>query len=210
MGNWEEFVDLVERARMHESDTQMRAVLDGLGSIVPLEVLPIFTPQEVETMICGTAEVSVELLKANTTYSKGVKEEDAHVVRFWNVMDSFSHEERRLFLRFVWGRSRLPSTGAAFEEKFKIQAFHLEDGDDPDRHLPQSYTCFFSINLPAYSCEEVMAQRLRYAMANCRAIDNDFLPAPTSGGSGGGAGGGGGGGGAGEDRYEDEYEDYDF
>ncbi|KNC55091.1 HECT domain containing 3 [Thecamonas trahens ATCC 50062] len=200
-----EFVDLVLEARLHEADTQMRAVEEGLGSIVPLEMLPLFTPSELETMICGTAAVDVALLKANTMYSKGVSADSPHVVLFWQVMENeFSDAERRLFLRFVWGRSRLPSSSAAFDEKFKIQAFVLDDGDDADRHLPQSHTCFFSINLPPYSTAAVMAQRIRYAMTNCRAIDTDFLPAPPAASSSAGASTGGGIGG-GEYEYDSDY-----
>lgn len=33
---------------------------------------------------------------------------------FWEVMDEFSNQERSLFLRFVWGRTRLPRTIADF------------------------------------------------------------------------------------------------
>jgi len=33
---------------------------------------------------------------------------------FWEVMEEFSHVERSLFLRFVWGRTRLPRTLGIF------------------------------------------------------------------------------------------------
>ena len=33
---------------------------------------------------------------------------------FWEVMEEFSTAERSLFLRFVWGRTRLPRTIADF------------------------------------------------------------------------------------------------
>lgn len=33
---------------------------------------------------------------------------------FWEVMEEFSNQERSLFLRFVWGRTRLPRTIADF------------------------------------------------------------------------------------------------
>lgn len=29
---------------------------------------------------------------------------------FWEVMEEFTNQERSLFLRFVWGRTRLPRT----------------------------------------------------------------------------------------------------
>ena len=44
----------------------------------------------------------------------------------------------------------------------------------PDTFLPKAHTCFFSLNLPRYSSEELMAERLRYAMYNCIEMDADF------------------------------------
>jgi HECT-domain (ubiquitin-transferase) len=41
---------------------------------------------------------------------------------FWDVLEEFSNEERSLFLRFVWGRTRLPRTIADFRGRdFVIQ-----------------------------------------------------------------------------------------
>jgi HECT-domain (ubiquitin-transferase) len=48
-----------------------------------------------------------------------------------------------------------------------------------DAHLPRAHTCFFSINLPKYSCDSVMAERLRYAIYNCIEMDADFRLADT-------------------------------
>ena len=97
-------------------------------------------------------------------------ERDAHVGYFWEVMEALEHEERRAFLRFTWGRSRLPLDHASFEQQFKIQSF----GRSPaDRYYPVAHTCFFSLELPAYSSRAVMRERLRYAIHNCEAIDGD-------------------------------------
>lgn len=39
--------------------------------------------------------------------------------------------------------------------------------------LPTAQTCFFQLRLPPYSSQQVMAERLRYAIQNCRSIDMD-------------------------------------
>ncbi|XP_070409981.1 probable E3 ubiquitin-protein ligase HERC1 [Nothobranchius furzeri] len=43
----------------------------------------------------------------------------------------------------------------------------------PYDSLPTSQTCFFQLRLPPYSTQAVMAERLRYAINNCRSIDMD-------------------------------------
>lgn len=39
--------------------------------------------------------------------------------------------------------------------------------------LPTAQTCFFQLRLPPYSSPETLAERLRYAINNCRSIDMD-------------------------------------
>jgi len=75
----------------------------------------------------------------------------------------------------VWARSRLPSSAADFNQKFKLQSAVGEGPkQNPDEWLPKAHTCFFSLNLPRYSSDEVMAKQLRYAMFNCLEMDADF------------------------------------
>ena len=86
---------------------------EGMAKVIPVPLLSLFTGPELETMVCGSREISIELLKSVTTY-KGV-EPTAPLSRwFWDVMENFNQNERSLFLRFVWGRTRLPRTAADF------------------------------------------------------------------------------------------------
>ena len=101
---------------------------------------------ELELEVCGSPEIDVDHLKANTTYS-GCSPHDQHIKHFWTVLASFSQLERGQFLRFAWGRSRLPA-GSKFTEKMRIDS----TGNDIT-HLPQAHTCFFSIELPKVSLE---------------------------------------------------------
>lgn len=39
--------------------------------------------------------------------------------------------------------------------------------------LPTAQTCFFQLRLPTYTSQEIMAERLRYSINNCRSIDMD-------------------------------------
>jgi hypothetical protein len=178
------FLDALCHARLHESDTALFAIRDGLASIVPAAILPLLTWEEVERQVCGKYEIDVKLLQMNTEYDDDVSPEDEHVVMFWRVLESFNHDERAAFLRFVWARSRLPPSANDFHQKFKIQAA-VGDGPktSPDTYLPKAHTCFFSLNLPRYSSEPLMADRLRYAMYNCIEMDADFRLAESEMGS---------------------------
>jgi E3 ubiquitin-protein ligase HERC2 len=137
--------------------------------MIPLHLLALHTWEEIEEMVCGRAEIDLNLLQSITEYS-GCSASDPHIGYFWQVMKDFSNDERSAFIRFTWGRSRLPLTAAAFSQRLKLQSFHKTPAD---QYFPVSHTCFFSIELPTYSSVEVMREKLLYAIFNCEAIDGD-------------------------------------
>ncbi|KAF0700488.1 Aste57867_9018 [Aphanomyces stellatus] len=165
------FADLVESYRMHEFDEATSYLRQGLGMVVPLRLLRLFTWMELESLVCGTPEVDIDLLKTCTEYS-GCQSTDQHIVWFWEVLRGYSQESREAFLRFVWGRSRLPRSVHEFQcgQQFKLQVFERSPADV---YLPVSHTCFFSLELPRYTSLEVLSTRLTYAIYNCVAIDGD-------------------------------------
>ena len=72
-----------------------------------LGLISYLTPDAIEVRACGSKEIDVERLKSITTYPHCGADHEI-VGRFWRVFESFSHEERSLYLKFVWGRNRLP------------------------------------------------------------------------------------------------------
>jgi len=163
--NCSEYSRLVIKARLEESSLQIEALKRGLGRVVPLELLQMFSGAELETMVCGRPEVDLELMKRHTTY-EGVSSGDAHVQFMWRALESFSTEQRKKFLRFVWGRSRLPSSDEAFRQNFKVAGF-----SGNNRALPRAHTCFFQIDLPNYQSYESARQQILYAVENCTEMD---------------------------------------
>ncbi len=125
MENYQEYVRLAMHMRLHEFDQQVLAIREGMAKVVPVPLLSLFTGPELETMVCGSREISISLLKSVTTY-KAI-EPTAPLVRwFWEVMEEFNQAERSLFLRFVWGRTRLPRTAADFRGRdFVLQVSTL-------------------------------------------------------------------------------------
>jgi hypothetical protein len=72
-------------------------------------------------------------------------------------------DQRRRFIKFVWGQERLPSTDAEYVRRgvrLLIKPVVAASAGHADNLLPRSDTCFFNLELPAYSSEEVMFARL--------------------------------------------------
>lgn len=98
---------------------QVAAVREGMSWIVPVPLLSLLTARQLEQMVCGLAEISVEVLKKVVRYRE-VEEQQQLVQWFWQTLDEFSNEERMLFMRFVSGRSRLPANTADISQRFQI------------------------------------------------------------------------------------------
>ncbi|XP_063888404.1 probable E3 ubiquitin-protein ligase HERC1 isoform X2 [Scylla paramamosain] len=165
--NRQEYVARTIHYRLHQMDRQVAAVREGMACIVPVPLLSLMTAAHLEQLVCGLPHISVATLRKVVRYRE-VEEHDTLVQWLWAILESFSPCERVLFVRFVSGRSRLPANLADLSQRFQVMRV-----DRPMDTLPTAQTCFFQLRLPPYSSQEVMAERLRYAINNCRSIDMD-------------------------------------
>ena len=85
-------------------------------------------------------------------------------------MEEFTNEERGKYLRFVWGRSVLPSSPKSWERKHRINWLLR---DKPDDFLPMAHTCFFALDLPQYTNKQTLREKLTFAITHGVAIDAD-------------------------------------
>lgn len=145
------FVAAALSYRLREFDTQIAAIRRGLGTMVPLRALSLFTWSEAEALVAGEADVDVEVLKRHTRYEGTYTAGHAVVKRFWRVLGSMTPDDRQKYLRFVWGRSRLPAEGAHWTSTHTLQ--RLAGGDAV---LPLAHTCFNTIDLPEYTSDDRM------------------------------------------------------
>ncbi|KAM3873957.1 putative E3 ubiquitin-protein ligase HERC1 [Diretmus argenteus] len=165
--NRTEYVERALEYRLHEMDSQVAAVREGMSTIIPVPLLSLLTARQLEQLVCGLPEVSVEMLKKVVRY-RDITDSHQLIGWLWKSLEEFTNEERVLFLRFVSGRSRLPSNPADITQKFQIIKV-----DRPVNGLPTAQTCFFLLRLPPYTSQAVLAERLRYSIHNCPSIDMD-------------------------------------
>jgi len=169
------YATLLERFYLRRYDAQISILVRGMASIIPFEFLSIFRPFELETMVCGSPDISISLLRDKTEYRGNVRPADPHVNMFWEVLKEMSQEQRKNFLQFVWGRTRLPSTSLGFGKDFFKLSDHAaaQASGKHDQYLPVAHTCFFALELPRYSSKRVLSEKLLYAISQCQSIDSD-------------------------------------
>jgi len=133
-----------------------------------LSLLSLLTYKQVEIRACGSKTIEVDRLKSITSYS-ACSETDKHGGRFWRVFEAMNDEQRSLYLKFVWGRSRLPLDLTKLEYKHEVRLMdHMGKTD-----FPQAHTCFFQLDLPPYETDEMCSQRIIAASELCGGIDTD-------------------------------------
>jgi len=69
--------------------------------------LALLSWEAIEARACGLKVFDVEKFKEMTHFSY-MEGDHPLVARFWRVFEAFTEEEKALYLKFVWGRSRLP------------------------------------------------------------------------------------------------------
>ncbi|KAJ1611708.1 SPRY and HECT domain-containing protein [Cryptosporidium canis] len=105
----------LEREFLHATNN----IRKGITNIVPEVVLELQTHEELEKLICGSPSIDVDLLKQHTKYS-GYSPNDEIICWLWDIISEMTAVQQQRFLRFVWGRSRLPNRGAQWENNMEI------------------------------------------------------------------------------------------
>lgn len=112
--------------------------------------------------------LDIEKLKGITEYYSCHK--DSKVVKwFWEILADASQEDQTLYLKFAWGRSRLPYDCSKLKYKHTICLMSYWQKDQ----LPESHTCFFQTDFPEYEDKETMERKFLTAIRFCGEIDND-------------------------------------
>merc|ERR1719420_2920014 len=93
---------------------------------------------------------------------------------FWAVVDGFSSDEKKLFLRFVTGLEAPPEPGT---ERLLIElpfsAFSKDEHIAMLDKLPQAHTCTNTLELPNY--HDALVESGRFTDAQIESGDKAFL-----------------------------------
>ena len=70
----------------------------------------MFSPPELELLISGLPDIDIDELRIHTEYVQ-YRSTDNLIQWFWEILHSFSGEEKAMFLQFVTGTSKVPLEG---------------------------------------------------------------------------------------------------
>ncbi|KAG2200418.1 hypothetical protein INT46_002285, partial [Mucor plumbeus] len=159
--NRTEFVGLYADFVLSKSvEKQFNAFKEGFNLVCQDSAIKIFRPEEVEQLICGSSDLDFDALETSTVYDGGWTKDSDIIKHFWEIVHSFSYEEKKKLLFFATGSDRAPIGGLS-----KLQFVIAKNGGDSDR-LPTSHTCYNVLLLCEYSSKEKLKERLLTSISN--------------------------------------------
>jgi len=162
-GNRQEFIDLLIRDTFVNSTRyQLGYFAQGFSSMLgePILQTAFFQSLDVEDfdeMIGGSKDsIDVKQWRAHT-HHRGYEENDLQINWFWKAVESMTVEQQRMLLFFWTSVKYLPSDGF-LGLGFRLYLSRASSSCD---HLPTSQTCFYHLNLPAYTSSSMMQSKLQ-------------------------------------------------
>ena len=124
----------------------------------------MWTPQELEQLICGQKSLDFTELKEYCVYANGFQPESELIRWFWEiVLEELSDQQRADLLTFSTGSDRTPINGFKSMEFVIVKADTCENQDEK---LPTAHSCFNQLVIPQYSSKDILRKKLLVAIEN--------------------------------------------
>jgi len=148
----------------------MPSIKKGLHAVVPTESLEAFarivSAEELDVMLAGHG-INVQDWREHTEYY-GYDESSNVVKWFWEVVESFTAQEREDLWTFISGSKGVPPGGFGNLSNAAGEAirFTIAKVEASTAHLPVAHTCGYQLDLAKYETKEDLAAKLRRSMAH--------------------------------------------
>lgn len=173
----EDYISLVVDATVKRGVArQIEAFRSGFNQVFDIKSLQIFTPSELDYLLCGRRELwEAETLVEHIKFDHGYTAKSPAIINLLEIMGELTADQQRAFCQFVTGAPRLPPGGlAVLNPKLTIVRKHSSTSsaaangtgasETADDDLPSVMTCANYLKLPPYSTKEIMYKKLLYAI----------------------------------------------
>ena len=147
----------------------LNQIRDGFFANTEIRANPLLCGKVLSFMAQGTGDISTEMIKAITNVNGSYNNEEFKrtIDFFWLAIDELTVEQKRSFLKFVAGVTRIPKVNTN-QKPFHIT---IQPLDRPPTSLPVSMTCFNRLSIPLYQSKEVAKEKILFALENCNTME---------------------------------------
>ena len=147
----------------------VKEIIRGINTIFSVDLLKIFTSDQLGLLINGTPFIDVDDWRLNTQY-KNYNDYDNVIIDFWDIISNLSQEDLSNFLLFCTGSSRVPIGGFKSLESNRGQISKFEivkiDYVSGAKNFLRVHTCFNRLDLPEYPDKVTLEQAVKFALEN--------------------------------------------
>eukprot|EP00106_Octopus_bimaculoides_P007087 XP_014774529.1 PREDICTED: mediator of DNA damage checkpoint protein 1-like [Octopus bimaculoides] len=156
-----EYIEKMVNWRLERGVTeQTECLIKGFYEVIDHRLVSAFDARELELVIAGTVEIDINDWRKNTEYRSGYHDQHLVIQWFWAAIEKFDNERRLRLLQFVTGTSSIPYEGfAALRGSNGPRKFCIEKWGRITS-LPRAHTCFNRLDLPPYTCQEMLFEKL--------------------------------------------------
>ncbi|OMJ74335.1 hypothetical protein SteCoe_26753 [Stentor coeruleus] len=160
-----EYIELYSQYEMAKGiEEPLNQIRNGLKSLIPMELLNNFTPEELEKLLCGESNIDVEQWRRFAQYSGEFTHNHKTIVYFWLIIGKYTQERLGKLLKFVTGTSKLPPQGFKDLKTVRGQScpFTIVPIPYTVKSLPKAHTCFNRLELPVYQQRDHLEEALNF------------------------------------------------
>ena len=168
----ENFDLYIEKRIEYFTKTQLvgvNEIIRGINTIFNVDLLKIFTSDQLGLLINGTPFIDVDDWRLNTQY-KNYNDYDNVIINFWDIISNLSQEDLSNFLLFCTGSSRVPIGGFKSLEsnRGQISKFEIVKTDyvPGAKNFLRVHTCFNRLDLPEYPDKLSLETAIKFALEN--------------------------------------------
>jgi len=161
--NLEQFLNTLT---MHKLFWGRREIIDkfvsSFHSLIPKKLLvPLFTAKEFSDVLLGEQKISVSDWRKNTQY-ENCDENTKEIKWFWNIISSYSQEQKQDLLSFCSGAKHLPIGGfkRLAENPINAPFTIILQNNLPEGTLPTARTCFNTLVIPEMNSANSLSNSL--------------------------------------------------
>ncbi len=116
--------------RLNECTKQIKFIKKGVDITFDSKILRLLSWQDLQYKVVGKEVIDIDRLKELTVYRvslfnfyflQNCSESHETIKKLWKILNSLSNEEKALYLKFVWGRTRLPLKEEEVTENHTVQ-----------------------------------------------------------------------------------------
>lgn len=169
--NKDEEMDSKIESRLKDSiREQAKMFCDGFYQIIPCEQIKIFTPKELDLLICGMPMIDVNDLKKNVEFEYPYNHETPSVKLFFNAIEKWDQEDLSKLVLFITKSSESVVSGF---KSLKENGNPIKIAPLKDTELPQSFPLINTLLLPEFDDEDNMNFRFFEAFTD---TDTSLMP----------------------------------